>query len=97
MITTLRQQRLRLGRLLSVLALLALLGGQVMEAGHDHGASNPAAECLLCQGAADLAAVSSSDRGAADTSAAPCSPLQSTGAPASPFTAYTARGPPLSA
>ena len=97
MITTLRQQRLRLGRLLSALAMLALLGGQVVEAGHDHGVSNPTAECLLCQGAADLAAVSSGDRGAADTSAALYPPLQRTGAPASAFTAYTARGPPHNA
>lgn len=54
------QQHYKLGRVLALLALVAVLGGQLLEVQHSHAFSDPVSGCLLCQGAASVAVATAS-------------------------------------
>ncbi|MAT90972.1 MAG: hypothetical protein CME59_08960 [Halioglobus sp.] len=86
-----------LARALALLALLAVLGGQVLETQHSHALTDPVAGCLLCQGAAS-AALPAADF-ATDLSDHNTAPrIHTTGGDVRSYTHHnTARGPPYNA
>lgn len=85
----------RTARALAAVALLFVLGLQLQEAGHSHGADDAFAQCMLCKSGPGTAAVSlqaplvSLEAGSTPSSTAAIAPVLS-GAGLS----YQARGPP---
>jgi len=92
---SLRHRHNRLGRLLSLLALVAVLGGQLLESGHSHAFLDPATQCLLCQGAGPALTGNSTLHIAPESTAIVPEGAVIPGTIVAPISRYTPRGPPI--
>ncbi|GAB5451574.1 MAG: hypothetical protein Hals2KO_19020 [Halioglobus sp.] len=81
-------------RALMLVAVLAVFGGQMLEAQHSHAASDNTSECLLCQSSADSALLSTSVRITAQYTEPAPQPMAATPVLANVTLRPPARAPP---